>query len=134
MSDEKKYDAEYFDRRMNDPDEIAKVPDVTAPNVGTIPLVRKASSQELRLFGDQGRKICLTCSNFKHREGQESMRKQNFVARLVHELWGKRATEYLTDAPQNMGLCAAKSTPRDEVLVGPSTPACESYRKDPFRR
>jgi hypothetical protein len=52
----------------------------------------------------------------------------------VHELWGKRATEYLTDAPQNMGICAARSTPRDEVLVGPSTPACEAYKRDQFRR
>ncbi len=134
MSDEKKYDAEYFDRRLNDPDEIAKVPDIGAPNVGTIPLVRKPSANELRLFADQGRQICLTCVNFKHKEGQASMHRQKFLGRLVHELWGKRATEYLTDAPQNMGICAAKSTPRDEVLVGPSTPSCEAYKKDPFRR
>lgn len=86
-------------------------------------LVHLPTDEEAKLFSQTRVRTCAGCKHFrKEYFGDRPNTVNKFVATLIHDYeWRK---EFLGDDPKNMGLCGAK----DDVLVGPSSLACESYR------
>jgi hypothetical protein len=119
---EKKFDHDYFERRLLDPAEAAKLPPADAPNVGRVDLVRVPTSTELRAFADPSAKTCGSCQHFNVELGQREMRRSKFLATLTHD-WGWNK-QHLSADPRDLGVCMK----RDGTLVGPHTKYCEFYK------
>jgi len=78
------------------------------------------TADEVKLFSEGRVRTCGGCRCFsrRHFAGKED----KFVAELIHDMEWR--TEFLGDDPKNMGVCTAK----DNVVTGPNSLACSSYR------
>lgn len=86
-------------------------------------LVSLPTEEEKELFSNTRVRTCASCKHFRKEHFGDNRKLVNkFVAALIHDYeWRK---EFLGDNPENMGRCGAK----DNLVTGPSSLACQSYR------
>ena len=89
----------------------------------TSSLVLQPSKQDLEQYANAERHLtCGTCVKFRLRAGQEQMRRERFLERLVLEEGWK--VKHLGAPPSTMGLCAETN----DTLTSAYSRACEHYR------
>ncbi len=92
----------------------------------TSSLLHIPTAQDVKLYGDVTKTAgsCADCKFFRLRAGQEAMRKERFLDKLVHDAeWQVR---HLGAAPDTLGLC----TQGDASMLTPkSAPSCEDYKR-----
>lgn len=89
-------------------------------------LLHIPTQQELRLYGDPAKTLgtCGDCKYFRLKAGQDAIRKERFLDKLVHD--AEWQVHHLGAAPETMGLC----TQGDGSSITPRTAvSCENYKR-----
>lgn len=110
---------------------VTWVDGVTGEQVGPTthaPVITPADEAELEVALAQ--KVCGTCKYFAHAHGQELMRAQKFVERLVREERWK--VHHLASPLNQLGTCGAHDSGAggESMITGALHKACDQYRED----
>lgn len=121
MADEKAYDIPSLPVQWTD--------GATGEQVGarTSSPVVAPDKDALEMLGSQ--RVCGTCKYFEHARGQQLMRAQKFVERLVRE--EKWQVHHLASPLNHLGVCGAHRSGNkgeDEMLTGALHKACDQWR------
>lgn len=84
-------------------------------------------SEALEMLAAQ--KVCGTCKYFEHARGQELMRAQQFVERLIRE--EKWQVHHLASPLNHLGVCGAHRSGgkgEQEMITGALHKACDQWR------
>lgn len=85
------------------------------------PLIAQATKAEEKLFTRADPKTCADCRHFRLEDGQNAMKKQRFLERIVREEQWK--TKYMGSSPETFGFCN-----RSDALASMFAPACDQYK------
>lgn len=86
-------------------------------------LVFRPTARDIEQYSNAGiHTTCASCAKFRHRAGQEQMRRERFLERLVRENEWK--LHHLGAPPESFGLCAETS----DTITSMYSRACEHYR------
>lgn len=79
------------------------------------------SAKDIADYGQATRTTCATCKAFKYQAGQEAMKAERFMERLVLEEQWK--AHHLGAPPSTFGLCGMSN----DTLTSIHTKACDQY-------
>ena len=104
------------------PTSLPTIYQTTEGPVRTESSVVTPNSQEAALYGDARRVTCASCRHFQLQAGQETMKREQFLHRLVfEEQWKVR---HLGAPPSTFGLCGESG---GTTLTSIHTKACDHY-------
>lgn len=85
------------------------------------PLVANVTKDEETFYARPRAQTCAECKNFRLQDGQDAMRRQRFLERLVlEETW---KIKHLGSGPETYGFCN-----QSDALASMYAPACDHFR------
>lgn len=101
-------------------DELYKqLPDKPIPREQVI---AEASPDDVNVYGRADQRTCGTCRYFEYEHGQQAIKRQRFLERLVLEEGWK--TRHMGAAPSTFGVCGAGD---GSMITSCHSKACDQY-------
>ncbi len=105
---------------------VWRTPDGKAAITSRSPII-PPDENEMKMLQEQAHNVCGTCKYFEHAHGQQQIKAQQFVERLVkEENW---QTKHLVSPLNELGICGAhdSGSNAEQMITGTMHKACDQY-------